>query len=315
MKPALVIFAAEAGPREVLGFDVEVVSNRQALLDITTRRRIKAVLVEEALLEETLVHDLRIARPELVAMLLSRRDERRLLLQGFDGTCSIDDSHLGRRLLHLHQERKQRCIQERKLILVVDDDLDLLCTVEDALARAGYVVWAITNPWDALRALRHEGFRVLLSDIRMPHIDGDQLVASAAQYDPFVVPVLITGYPSMNVAIQAVRGPANNLLLKPLKMQTLLEAVGRAWDQSAALTSCHREQPETSLPSLSQRENQVLRLIAVGHTNREAAQQLSLSVKTIDTYRERLMKKLDVKSRADLVRIAKDLGWLDADLI
>ena len=118
----------------------------------------------------------------------------------------------------------------------------------------------------------------------------------------------------MNVAIQAVRGPANNLLLKPLKMQTLLEAMGRAWDQSAALTSSHREQPENSLPSLSQRENQVLRLIAVGHTNREAAEQLSLSVKTIDTYRERLMKKLDVRSRADLVRIAKDLGWLDADV-
>ena len=66
------------------------------------------------------------------------------------------------------------------------------------------------------------------------------------------------------------------------------------------------------VPPLSRRERQVLELLARGHTNREVAQRLTLSVKTIETYRSRLNDKLGLHSRADLVRLAMDLGLLTA---
>ena len=66
-----------------------------------------------------------------------------------------------------------------------------------------------------------------------------------------------------------------------------------------------------SLQTLSQREREVLRLVAMGYTNRQIADQLYLSVKTVETYRSRVMHKLDLKSRAALVRYALQRGLLD----
>ena len=76
------------------------------------------------------------------------------------------------------------------------------------------------------------------------------------------------------------------------------------------------EQPDSQLDSyerLSQREREVLRLVALGHTNQEIADQLYLSVKTVETYRSRVMDKLNLKSRSALVRYALQRGLLDND--
>jgi two-component system response regulator NreC len=70
---------------------------------------------------------------------------------------------------------------------------------------------------------------------------------------------------------------------------------------------------EKSRNLLSQREREVLTLVAVGYTHQQIAERLSLSVKTVETYRARLVEKLDFRTRADLVRYAIELGLLDAD--
>jgi DNA-binding NarL/FixJ family response regulator len=64
---------------------------------------------------------------------------------------------------------------------------------------------------------------------------------------------------------------------------------------------------------LSERESEVLRLIAQGYTNKEIAVQLSLSVKTVETYKARSMEKLGLSSRAETVRYALEQGWLTGD--
>jgi two-component system response regulator NreC len=76
------------------------------------------------------------------------------------------------------------------------------------------------------------------------------------------------------------------------------------------------EQPPSQVDSyerLSQREREVLRLVALGHTNQEIADQLYLSVKTVETYRSRVMNKLNLRSRSALVRYALQRGLLDSD--
>jgi len=70
---------------------------------------------------------------------------------------------------------------------------------------------------------------------------------------------------------------------------------------------------QSETPALSEREQEVLRLVAQGHTNQEVANHLCLSVKTVETYRARLMDKLGLKSRADLVRYALSIGLLTSD--
>ncbi len=61
---------------------------------------------------------------------------------------------------------------------------------------------------------------------------------------------------------------------------------------------------------MSERETEVLRLVALGHSNKEIAAKLEISVKTVETYKARLMEKLDLHSRVDMVHYARDQGWL-----
>lgn len=78
--------------------------------------------------------------------------------------------------------------------------------------------------------------------------------------------------------------------------------------------SARRQEIETKYDLLSNREQEVLRGVAYGFTNREIAEHLGISVKSVETYRYRLSDKLDFGSRADLVRFALDLGLLRPDL-
>ena len=72
-----------------------------------------------------------------------------------------------------------------------------------------------------------------------------------------------------------------------------------------------RKRPEARRSELSERESEVLRLLARGHTNREVATQRNISVKSVETYKARLMEKLYLHTRADLVKYALSQGWLE----
>ena len=88
-------------------------------------------------------------------------------------------------------------------------------------------------------------------------------------------------------------------------MKVLLEARSAVKDETDPLSE--------SEPSLSRREQQVLKLVALGYTNKQAADELDLSVKTVETYRSRLMSKLEMHSRAELVRYAMQRGMLNEE--
>jgi len=104
------------------------------------------------------------------------------------------------------------------------------------------------------------------------------------------------------VAIRVVQ--RGEVFLYPSFTRVLLEDL--AWEKD---TDAHSQQDSYEL--LSQREKEVLRLVALGYTNRQIAHQLFLSVKTVETYRARLMTKLNLKSRSALVRYALRKGLLD----
>jgi DNA-binding NarL/FixJ family response regulator len=86
-------------------------------------------------------------------------------------------------------------------------------------------------------------------------------------------------------------------------------------DSGPSRLAVRRSELETKYESLSGREQEVLRGVAYGHTNREIAEHLGVSVKSVETYRYRLSEKLEFAGRSDLVRFALDLGLLCADKV
>lgn len=170
---------------------------------------------------------------------------------------------------------------------------------------------------------------VILLDLGMPEHGGLQAIAKIRQVSPPTRVLVLTmhddpaylrfvlaeggaGYVVKSAAdtelLEAIRAVANGRLFVNVSLD---ESVTKnAVEQKAAGAEV---KPKLPPPTLSDREREVLELIAKGHTNREVADKLALSVKTVEAYRARLMDKLSLRTRAELVRYALELGLLMPD--
>lgn len=111
-------------------------------------------------------------------------------------------------------------------ILVVDDEPNIAKLCERLLVRAGYTVSTFTQPMDALEFLKEEKVDLLLVDIRMPFISGFDLISSVRQYQPDMAVLVMTGFGTVETAIQALRQGVDGLLLKPFETgNELIQAV------------------------------------------------------------------------------------------
>ncbi|MGE5249709.1 MAG: response regulator [Bacteroidota bacterium] len=114
-------------------------------------------------------------------------------------------------------------------VLVVDDEPGIALLCKRLLTRAGYTVTALTDPRKAVESLRHNTADVLLVDIRMPEVDGFEVIAHARQSQPAIAILVMTGYGTVETAIRALRQGVDGLLLKPFEQgQELIEAVRQA---------------------------------------------------------------------------------------
>jgi DNA-binding NtrC family response regulator len=120
--------------------------------------------------------------------------------------------------------------EARGSLLVVDDEVELMCALCDALTDAGFRVAGTTAPEDALTILRTGGFDVLLTDLMMPGIDGVQLLRAAHVIDPSVVVVIMTGLATDRTADAATEGGALDYVLKPFRLQQIQPVIERAME-------------------------------------------------------------------------------------
>jgi PAS domain S-box-containing protein len=138
-------------------------------------------------------------------------------------------------------------------ILVVDDEPSVVATCVRTLTRAGYVAEGVGDSDIALEQLAQEVFDLLLTDIRMPGRDGLELLAMAKELDPHLSVVMITGYGTMDDALQAIRLGAQGFLLKPFEPGELVDAVEDSLRRRALLRDSLRLQ--TLLPLLEINES------------------------------------------------------------
>ncbi len=121
-------------------------------------------------------------------------------------------------------------------ILVVDDEAAIRYSVSKTLQRVGYAVREAANGEEALEGVRGQHFDVVLTDIRMPPgLDGVELVRILKDIDPDMVVILMTAYPSLNTAVEALRLGAHDYLIKPSSSQDIRASVARGVERSRNL--------------------------------------------------------------------------------
>jgi signal transduction histidine kinase/CheY-like chemotaxis protein len=118
-------------------------------------------------------------------------------------------------------------------VLVVDDEPGIALLCDRVLSRAGYDVIAETNPHTAIQHLQEKHFDLLLVDIRMPEVDGFDVISRAQMIQPDIAVLVMTGFGTVETAIRALRQGVDGLLLKPFqKSDELLQAVRQALDDN-----------------------------------------------------------------------------------
>ena len=199
-------------------------------------------------------------------------------------------------------------------ILVVDDDPDLLELLGEWLSCFGASVQSAPDGFKALALVKQQPFDVAVTDLQMPGLSGLQLLSLFKELDPSLEVIFLTGQGTMEDAIQALReGRAFDFLQKPLRdlhqlNQTITKAIGRR--QSARAQQAPVPPPD-HIEILSPREHDIVSLLAEGLDNRDIADRLVLSEKTVKNHLTRIYEKLKVSNRTQAVLFCKQYGLLE----
>ena len=173
---------------------------------------------------------------------------------------------------------------------------------------------------DVLRLVGAERWDVVVLDVNMPGGNGIELIGQIRKERPGTPVLILTMYPEDQYAVRAIRAGAAGFLTKESAPDKLVEAVrkvaagGRWVSPELAETLASHVAGETSgapHERLSDRELEVMKMIASGKSVSQVAQQLGLSVKTISTHRTRILKKMDLKTNSELTHYAIRNGLVE----
>ena len=191
---------------------------------------------------------------------------------------------------------------------VVDDDAAVRASLRFLLESAGLVVADHPTAEAFLRAAA-EGCPVgcVLTDVRMPGLDGPGLQAQLVGHGWCIPVIVMTGHGDVSTAVQAMKDGALDFLEKPFEDDQLLAAVSRALAAGAALRAAAAAAAAAAarLATLTPRETEVLEHMVAGQPSKEIARDLGASPRTIEVHRTRVMEKLLVRSLPELVRLVQ----------
>lgn len=189
-------------------------------------------------------------------------------------------------------------------VIAAEPDMTIVGEAEDGLAAIELV--ALARP------------HVVVMDLSMPTLDGVEATRRIKAADPRVQVLMLSAHREPANVQSAMEAGAAGYVLKRTAARDLVVAVravaagGTFLDPSvASATSVAVPRASAPTPALSQRETEVVRLIARGYAMKEIAAALDVSARTLETYKARAMEKLGFRSRPDLVRYAAQRGWLD----
>ena len=187
------------------------------------------------------------------------------------------------------------------------------------------VVAEVADGVEAVRHLEQAQPDVLVADLRMPGLDGLEVIRQAAHVSPQTRVIVYSMYADESYVLEALKLGAVGYVPKSAPTEELLRAIreavaGRRYLSpplsehviSAYLRSAGASEPDP-LDCLTRREREVMHLAAQGLTNAQIAESLAISARTAETHRGRMMRKLGLGSQAELGRLAGELGLLSSD--
>ena len=199
-------------------------------------------------------------------------------------------------------------MRERKgSVVIADGDSRVRALAADSLRRAGYEAVEVETGVDALAAAHAGGVALIIVEVELPDISGYEICHGLRQQAGQQLSIFLTSG-SRTEPLDRVAGlllGADDFLVKPFDPSELTARVARFVSRPAAQNG---GDPRASAPHLTEREREVLGLLAQGVTQKDVAQRLSISPKTVATHIQNLLGKLGVHSRAELVARAYRLG-------
>jgi len=197
-------------------------------------------------------------------------------------------------------------------VYVIDDDEAMRDSLDFLLDSSGFGVALFDDAQAFLAALPGLGFGCVVSDVRMPGLDGIELLKRMkAQQSPFPI-LIMTGHGDVPLAVEAMKLGAVDFLEKPFEDDRLIAMIEAAIRQAepTAKDGALTQDIAARVASLSPRERQVMEGLVAGLSNKLIAREYDISPRTIEVYRANVMTKMQAGSLSELVRLAMRAGML-----
>lgn len=202
---------------------------------------------------------------------------------------------------------------ERAVVYVVDDDRGMLDSTVWLLESVGLKALPFTGGREFLDACPVDGHACVLLDVRMPGLGGLAVQEEMRRRGIELPVIFVSGHADVPIVIRAFKAGAVDFIEKPYNEQLLLDSVQQALSSRERQHASRAGLGELAerLAALTPRERDVFLPLVRGYTNREVAEQLDISVKTVDLYRARVMKRMQAGTLSDLVGMAIAAGLVD----
>ncbi len=196
------------------------------------------------------------------------------------------------------------------VIHIVDDEEAVRNSLAFLLSGAGFAVRVHESATQFLAIAPEISNGCLITDLRMPDMDGVELLRRLNAADAMLPAIVITGHGDVQMAVEAMKNGAIDFIEKPFSDDVLIDSITRAADRAAERVQSDAvvEQVRQRVATLSERERQVLKGVVAGQANKTIAFDLGISPRTVEVYRAGLMGKMQARSLPELVRMVMDVA-------
>ena len=197
-----------------------------------------------------------------------------------------------------------------EIVYIVDDEAGMRKALCRLLRAEGFDARPFATPREFLAGYDAEKASCLILDVAMPETDGMEFQQQLTQRGLLLPIVFLTAHGDIPMSVRAVKAGASDFLTKPVNDADLLRAVRSALKLAAKRKAENSTRNELAArhATLTPRESEVMALVVTGMLNKQIAAQLGTGEQNIKIHRGRMMEKMDVRSLADLVRVAERLG-------
>lgn len=198
------------------------------------------------------------------------------------------------------------------LVYIVDDDDAVRDSLSILLESAGLSIESFPGAEAVLARCTEKVPDCLVTDVRMPGMDGMALFAALAKAEIDVPVIIMTGHGEVPLAVAAMKAGVADFVEKPFTDEAILESIAAAVKKHQDRLRLRPASAELQgrLDSLTAREREVFDLLVSGDANKIIAHALDISIRTVEIHRARVMEKMKAKNLPELVRMALELGTL-----